>query len=157
MKIALTIRIANFMLAMLLITAGFSWAAESPAAPKVPKVPQGWKFTFPEGLAPAGKSVFLSMQCYSCHTISIPGEKLPFRAKAIGPDLTGYSVLSKEYLAESIIKAHTIVAAPGYTVKEGRAAMGVYNHFLTVQELIDLVAFLKHGTTIEGKAEGRGK
>ena len=148
MKIALTIRIANFILAMSLITVGVGWAAESPA---VPKVPQGWKFTFPDGLAPAGKTVFMSMQCYSCHTISIPGEKLPFRAKAIGPDLTGYSVLSKEYLAESIIKAHTVVAAPGYAVKDGRAAMGVYNHFLTVQELVDLVAFLKHGTKVEAK------
>lgn len=148
MKIALTIRIVNFILAIAFITVGGGWAAESPA---LPKIPHGWKFTFPDGLAPAGKTVFMRMQCYSCHTITIPGEKLPFRAKAIGPDLTGYSVLSKEYLAESIIKAHTIVAAPGYTVKEGRAAMGVHNHFLTVQELIDLVAFLRYGTKIEGK------
>jgi L-cysteine S-thiosulfotransferase len=148
MKIALTMRIVNFILAMSLITVGGSWAGESPA---LPKVPQGWKFTFPDGLAPAGKTVFLRMQCYSCHTIRIPGERLPLRAKVIGPDLTGYSALSKEYLAESIIKAHTIVAAPGYTVKEGRAAMGVQNHFLTVQELIDLVAFLRHGTKIESK------
>lgn len=147
MKIALMVGMTNFMLAMSLIMASVGWTAESPASPKVP---QGWKFTFPEGLAPAGKSVFLNMQCYSCHTITIPGEKLPFRAKAIGPDLNGYSALSKEYLAESIIKAHTIVAAPGYTVKDGRAAMGVYNHFLTVQELIDVVAFLKHGTKVEG-------
>jgi len=45
-----------------------------------------------------------------------------------------------------IIKSHTVVAAPGYSVKEGRASMGEYNHFLTVQELVDLVAFLKQGT-----------
>lgn len=146
MKKAFTIKTANFILAMSLITVGVAWAAESPAAPKVP---QGWTFTFPEGQASAGRTVFLDMQCYSCHNIT--GEKLPFRAKAIGPDLTGYSDLSKEYLAESIIKAHTVVAAPGYTVKEGRAVMGVYNHFLTVQELIDLVAYLKHGTKIKGK------
>jgi hypothetical protein len=36
-------------------------------------------------------------------------------------------------------------------VKEGKAAMGERNHFLTVQELIDLVAFLKHETQAEGK------
>jgi hypothetical protein len=148
MKRVLAVRIGSFVVAMSLILVGFSWAAESPAAPKVP---QGWQFKFPDGLPPAGKTVFISMQCYSCHTITIPGEKLPFRAKAIGPDLTGYSGLSKEYLAESIIKAHTIVAAPGYTVKDGRASMGVYNHFLTVQELIDVVAFLKHGTKVEAK------
>jgi hypothetical protein len=45
-----------------------------------------------------------------------------------------------------IIKSHTVVAAPGYFVKEGRASMGGYNHFLTVQELVDLVMFLKQGT-----------
>lgn len=146
LKKAFTIKTANFILAMSLIAVGVGWAAGSPAAPKVP---QGWTFTFPEGHASAGKTIFLNMQCYSCHNIA--GEKLPFRAKAIGPDLTGYSDLSKEYLAESIIKAHTVVAAPGYTVKEGRAVMGVYNHFLTVQELIDLVAYLKHGTKIKGK------
>jgi mono/diheme cytochrome c family protein len=131
---------------MSLITVGAVWAAGSPAAPKVP---QGWTFTLPEGQPSAGKTLFLNMQCYSCHNIT--GEKLPFRAKAIGPDLTGYSDLPKEYLAESIIKAHTVVAAPGYTVKGGRAVMGVYNHFLTVQELVDLVAYLKGGTKIEGK------
>ena len=144
-KIFMT-KTANFMLAMSLIAVGVGWGAGSPAAPKVP---QGWTFTFPEGHASAGKTVFLNMQCYSCHNIA--GEKLPFRAKAIGPDLTGYSDLPKEYLAESIIKAHTVVAAPGYTVKEGKAVMGVQNHFLTVQELVDLVAFLKQGTKIEGK------
>ena len=48
----------------------------------------------------------------------------------------------KEYLAESIITAHTVVATPGYTVTEGKAGMGNYNHFMTIQELIDIVAFL---------------
>lgn len=62
-----------------------------------------------------------------------------------------YAVLPKEYLAESIIKFHTVVAAPGYALKEGRAAMGEYNHFLTVQELTDLVAFLKQPAKPAGK------
>jgi len=52
----------------------------------------------------------------------------------------------QEYLAKSIIKAHTVVAAPGYVVKEGQAGMGKYNHFMTIQELVDLVAFLRTGT-----------
>ena len=118
----------------------------------MPKVPQGWKLTFPDGDTNAGKTVFFNLKCYSCHTIEIPGEKLsPSRSKGAGPNLTGYSALPNEYIADSIIKPHTIVAAPGYTVKEGRAAMGEYNHFLTVQELVDLVAFLKKGTKAAGK------
>ena len=130
----------------LLALTGMTWAANAPSAPRVP---QGWKFTLPDGDANAGKIVFLDMKCYSCHAIEIPGEKLPpSRSKGAGPALTGYAALPKEYLADSIIRFHTIVAAPGYVVKEGRAAMGEYNHFLTVQELTDLVAFLKQ---VKGK------
>jgi hypothetical protein len=121
------------------------------ASPAKPSVPKGWKFSFPDGDPKAGKTVFLNMQCYSCHAIQIPGEKLPSGAGGIGPDLTGYSALPKEYLAESIIKAHTVVAAPGYVVKEGKASMGNYNHFMTIQEMIDLVAFLRHGTDAKRK------
>jgi hypothetical protein len=139
---------AYILAALLLAGAAMSWAAGAPATPKVPK---GWKFTFPDGDAKAGKTVFISMKCYSCHAIEIPGEKLVSRSKGAGPDLNGYAPLPNDYLAESIIKRHTIVAAPGYAVKEGRATMGEYNHFLTVQELIDLVAFLKQGTKAEGK------
>jgi cytochrome c2 len=133
----------------LCVLAAFSltWAA----APAAPKLPSGWKFSLPDGDAASGKAVFLSMKCYSCHALDIPGEKLVMRSKGAGPDLKGYASLPKEYLAESIMKSHTVVAAPGYTVKEGRAAMGEYNHFLTVQELIDLVAFLKQGAKAASK------
>jgi hypothetical protein len=93
----------------------------------------------------------MNMQCYSCHAIVIPGEKLPSGAGGGGPDLAGYSALPKEYLAESIIKAHTVVAAPGYAVKEGKASTGNYNHFMTIQEMIDLVAFLRQGADAKRK------
>jgi len=147
MKEHLFVILASCVLAI--ATASLIGAA---AAPAPPKVPQGWNFTLPDGDAKAGKTVFLNLKCYSCHAIEIPGEKLPpSRSKGAGPALTGYSALPKEYLAESIIKPHTIVAAPGYTVKEGRAAMGEYNHFMSVQELTDIVAFLKHGIKPEGK------
>jgi hypothetical protein len=128
-------------LALLLSVLGQGHAA-SPAKSNVPK---GWKFSFPDGDPNAGKTVFINMQCYSCHAINIPGEKLPSDAGGIGPDLNGYSAFPKEYLAESIIKAHTVVAAPGYVVKQGKAAMGNYNHFMTIQEMIDIVAFLRQG------------
>ena len=103
----------------------------------------------PDGEAASGRTVFLRMQCHTCHEVKLPRESLAKPGGNIGPNLTGYSALSKEYLAESIIKAHTVVAAPGYEVKEGKAAMGNYNHFLTIQELVDLVAFLRKG--IDGK------
>jgi hypothetical protein len=138
----------NFLPACLVLSLVFLFVAFGlgrGAGAAQPSVPKGWKFTFPEGDQKAGRTVFMNMQCYTCHQIKIPGEKLPPGAGGIGPDLTGYSALPKEYLAESIIKAHTVVAAPGYVVKEGKASMGNYNHFMTIQEMIDLVAYLKHG------------
>jgi len=131
------------VLVISIATTNLAWTA---GAPTPPKVPSGWKFSLPDGDRTAGKTVFLNMKCYSCHAIDIPGEKLTVRSKGAGPELNGYSVLPKEYLAESIIKSHAVVAAPGYSVKEGRASMGEYNHFLAVQELVDLVAFLKQAT-----------
>ena len=149
MSMRATLSMTVLLLVIALILTAMNGAAQAAAAPKEP---QGWKFSFPDGDANAGKTVFLNFRCYSCHAIDIAGEKLPpSRSKGAGPDLKGYSALSREYLAESIIKPHTIVAAPGYTVKEGRAAMGEYNHFLSVQELIDLVAFLKKETKPSGK------
>lgn len=124
--------------------------AQKPS-PAKPSVPKGWSFSFPDGNQETGKQLFIKMECYACHTIKLPKESLAARPGNVGPELTGYSVLPKEYLASSIIKAHPAVAAPGYSVKDGKAAMGNYNHFLTVQELIDLVAFLKQGATTPAK------
>lgn len=108
------------------------------------QVPAGWVFTMPEGDANAGHETFMKMQCYTCHAIDLAGDTLPPESGGIGPKLTfEYAHLPNEYLAESIIKAHTKVAAPDYQRKEGIGGMGNYNDFLTVKELTDLVAFLK--------------
>jgi cytochrome c2 len=116
--------------------------AAEPSAAGVPKVPAGWTFTFPEGNPASGEKVWEHLECDTCHTIA--GSRAPRPGHgAIGPELSGYGLLPREYLAESIIKAHTVVAAPGYVVEKDKATMGNYNHFLTVQELIDLVAFLR--------------
>jgi hypothetical protein len=139
---ALTLTLALFI-------SGTALAQKASAAK--PSVPKGWSFSFPDGNQDTGKQLFIKMECYSCHTIKLPKESLAARPGTVGPELTGYSVLPKEYLASSIMRTHTVVAAPGYTVKDGKAAMGNYNHFLTVQELIDLVAFLKQGATSPAK------
>jgi len=116
------------------------------------RVPEGWVFTFPEGDAKAGQATFMKMQCYSCHEINIANQDLPADMGGIGPNLTpDYALLPKEYLAESIIKAHSEIASPNYKLKQDVAGMGGYNDFLTVKELTDLVAFLKQ------KPEGNAK
>lgn len=137
-------RLMRCGLVMAVLFVGADSAEAGEATANKPQVPPGWSFSFPDGNATSGQTVFMRMECYSCHRITIPGEKLPPKPAGIGPELTpGYAQLPKEYLAEAIIKAHTVVAAPGYVMKEGLAGMGNYNHFLTIQELIDLVAFLK--------------
>jgi len=144
-------RINSYTLILTLTVLLSGIALAQSGSPAKPSAPKGWRFSFPDGNQVAGKQLFIKMECYACHTIQLPKESLAAQPGNIGPELTGYSVLPQEYLASSIINTHTMVAAPGYTVKEGKAAMGNYNHFLTVQELIDLVAFLKHGATTPAK------
>lgn len=108
-------------------------------------VPKKWHFTLPEGDAKAGKTDFLRLQCFVCHKNALSEiAKVPPDTKWQGPDLTtGYEKLPDTYLAESIIKKHTNVADPFYTPGDSLEGMGKYNQHLTVQELVDLVAFLK--------------
>lgn len=116
------------------------------------QMPQGWIFDLPEGDAIAGKEAFVKLECASCHNMNISGETQEVEKVDIGPDLTvGYHNLTEEYLAESIIKAHTVVADPTYVMKVDQAGMGKYNHFLTVKELTDLVAFLKQSPEVSMK------
>jgi hypothetical protein len=109
-------------------------------------VPPGWKFRFPDGDPQAGRAAFAKRECYQCHLIqgeSFP--KSPSQETASGPDLTGMgSRHPAEYLAESILNPNAvIVLAPGYTDAAGLSIMPDYRDSLTVDELIDLVAYLQ--------------
>lgn len=105
-------------------------------------VPDGWTFRFPTGDSSAGRVTYERMECAACHT-KAGAETTARGTSGTGPDLSGYVGLPREYLAEAIITSHTVVAAPGYVVRDGKAGMGNYNHFMTVQELTDLVEFLR--------------
>lgn len=108
------------------------------------RIPEGWSFALPKGNAHTGKEAFMRMQCHVCHRVNLPELQLPKDAEWSGPDLTiGYNNLPDTYLAESIIKVHTVVADPQYAMRTDMEGMGKYNHHLTVKELIDLVTFLK--------------
>lgn len=132
------------LIIMAVIIAIFIIIPREPTVVSEPRIPKGWTFTLSKGDAKAGEETFMKMQCYSCHAIDLPSDSLPSDMGGVGPKLVaGYALLPNEYLAESIIKAHEQVAAPGYQIKEGVAGMGNYNDFLTVKELTDLVAFLK--------------
>lgn len=104
-------------------------------------------FRLPEGDAMAGRETFLYMHCNQCHTIS--GEELP-TIPGFEPfvELGGSVTRVKTYgeLVTAIINpSHKL--AEGYAKdlvsEDGKSKMYVYNGFMTVQELTDLVMFLQ--------------
>jgi mono/diheme cytochrome c family protein len=110
------------------------------------KSPRG--FRLPDGDAVAGRATFLELECHACH--SLAGEQLPAPAEVgeVQVVLGGATTEVKSYgtLVTSIINpSHRV--APGYlkrdTFRDGESLMTVYNETMTVQQLIDLVAFLQ--------------
>ena len=105
-------------------------------------------FSLPEGDAQRGMEAFLYMHCHECH--SIAGVDLPTLELAEPPfvELGGTVTKVKTYgeLVTAIINpSHKL--AKGYpreeVSEEGVSKMPVYNGFMTVQELIDIVMFLQ--------------
>ena len=105
-------------------------------------------FRLPDGNADIGKQLFVKLECNSCHTI--PDLELP-PANQAGPvavTLGGPVAKVKTYgqLVSSVINpSHKIVRRyPEEDVTlEGESLMPTYNETMTVQQLIDLVAFLQ--------------
>jgi cbb3-type cytochrome oxidase cytochrome c subunit len=107
------------------------------------QTPVGWKFSWPPGDPVNGREVFVKLECYSCHEVK--GEKFPAPQGEIGPELAMMGPLHEvEYFAEAIINPNAvIVEGKGYEAADGASKMPSYNDLLTVQEVIDLVAYLK--------------
>lgn len=106
-------------------------------------------FSLPEGNAMNGREAFVYMHCHECH--SVVNEEFPVVAMADPPfvELGGTVTRVKTYgeLVTAIINpSHKL--APGYPLdvvsNNGESSkMPVYNGYMTVQELIDIVAFLQ--------------
>jgi len=80
-------------------------------------------FRLPEGDPMAGRETFLYMHCNQCHTIK--GEQLPTI-----PGFEPFVELAEGYATDLVSE-------------DGKSKMYVYNGFMTVQELTDLVMFLQ--------------
>jgi hypothetical protein len=109
-------------------------------------VTPGWRLTVPPGDPKTGRGVFAKLECHKCHMIK--GEQFPRAAKGpadAGPDLTGMgSHHPAEYFLESILNPNAvIVTGPGHTGPDGLSIMPDYRESLTVEELIDLVAYVR--------------
>ncbi|MGB5245684.1 MAG: hypothetical protein WBM54_08540 [Woeseia sp.] len=105
-------------------------------------------FSLPPGDAVAGRESFLYMQCNQCHTVY--GEDLPTVPFTDPPyvQLGGPVTSIKTYgqLVTGIINpSHEL--AEGYAKEmvseDGQSNMYIYNRYMTVQELVDIVMFLQ--------------
>jgi len=132
-------------LAGLLLVATAAHADDKPHGAQLPK---GWTFTMPAGDPEAGRAAFEKMECYSCHKVAGAGFPKERSSGGIGPDLgAGYNKLPAGFLAESIINSHQYISGTleKYTgLDKVSSKMGDYSSIMTVRELIDIVAFLKH-------------
>lgn len=108
------------------------------------RTPEGWKFTWPLGNPVAGRELFIKLGCYTCHEVK--GEQFPAPDPGkVGPELSFMAALHPpEYFAEAIINPDAVVEeGKGYRASDGKSKMPSYNELVTVQEVIDLVAYLK--------------
>ena len=114
-------------------------------------------FSLPEGNALSGKEAFVYMHCHECH--SIAGEALPALVNTDPPyvELGGQVTRVNTYgvLVTAIINpSHKL--ASGYPVEDvtddGQSKMPLYNGYMTVQELIDIVAYLQPFYNVYGPA-----
>jgi hypothetical protein len=105
-------------------------------------------FSLPPGDAAQGRDAFVYLHCFECHTIQderfpvVSGSEVPF------VELGGKVSRVKTYgeLVTAIVNPSHKLAA-GYPVddvsSDGTSRMPVYNRFMTVQELIDIVMYLQ--------------
>jgi hypothetical protein len=105
-------------------------------------------FRLPEnGDAERGKTAFVALQCYGCHTVA--NVDLPPPTSVGMPVPLGgvvYEVRTDGYLVTSIIHpSHAVVHPPGVAVVSGEAEshMPDFSRTMTVRQLVDLVAFLQ--------------
>jgi cytochrome c2 len=116
--------------------------------------PQGWRFSWPAGNPVAGREVFIKLECHTCHEVT--GEQFPAPEPGkVGPELSSMASLHPaEYFAEAIINPSVVVEeGRGYRTPDGHSKMPSYNELVTVQEVIDLVAYLK---SLKGEAGAPG-
>lgn len=108
--------------------------------------PRGWKFTLPStGDRVRGRAAFEKFECFACHEVR--GEKFPGPTKreTLGPELASMTYHhSPSFLAEAIINPGAwIDPGKGYAQVNGSSKMPSFADSMTVQELIDLIAFLR--------------
>lgn len=121
-----------------LITAALAVAACAGQQAATP--PEGELF-LPVGDAEAGRQAFVELRCYSCHAVQ-GDEEMPDTTSAnLGPEIgEPQAADTRDEVANSIISpSHELPPLETGLMSH----MGNYREAMTVQQLIDLVAFVK--------------
>ena len=106
---------------------------------------KGWKFTWPKGDPAKGREVFVKLECYSCHGVKGENFPVPSEKEGVGPELSAMGPAhDAEYFAEAIINPSAVIEkGKGYEAPDGSSKMPSFNHLVTVEEVVDLVAYLR--------------
>lgn len=109
---------------------------------------QSQGFALPEGDIEAGKRSFVELNCNQCHSIAdiewAGSEAMGDVHIKLGGEVT--SIKSYGELVTSVINpSHKIARkyAGTATAADGQSRMRVYNEYMTVQDLVDVVTFLQ--------------
>jgi Cu/Ag efflux protein CusF len=104
--------------------------------------PKGWSFTLPQGDPSKSRQVFIKFACFACHRVA--GEDFPDPgAAAVGPELSQMGAMHPlEFFAESVMNPDAVILNERDIGEDGRSMMRAFNKLMTVQELIDLSAYL---------------
>ena len=107
--------------------------------------PAGWKLSWPKGDPARGRAAFVKLECHSCHEVRGEPFPAPRDREGMGPELSGMGPLhDADYFLEAIVNpSATIEKGKGYEAQDGSSKMPLFNDSMTVQELIDLVAYLR--------------
>jgi mono/diheme cytochrome c family protein len=108
-------------------------------------------FSLPKGNITAGEKVFMHYRCLACHTLDGFEDATVLKEFDQPVPLGGTHAVVKTYaqLVTSVINpshkitAHSQLNLAAKTDADGRSKMRIFNEVMTVQELIDLVAFLQ--------------
>ena len=106
------------------------------------------EFVLPPGDKNAGKQAFVELKCNSCHSVTTQIEHAPLEPGTIHVELGGTVSRVKTYddLVTSIINpSHRLSRGTNLmtATPDGQSRMPVYNDIMSVQQLIDITAFLE--------------
>jgi sulfur-oxidizing protein SoxX len=115
-------------------------------------------FTLPDGDVAAGKANYAAFQCHVCHSTDSVPQLESDGAGTISVPLGGETTRIKSYgeLVTSIINpSHKIArrTSPDMANASGESKMVSYNDFMTVTQLIDLVAFVQSSYSLSAYSQ----